>query len=73
MSDEKYSDLQFYQALMALAKERRYYGQKYDKSKSQNELLLWLGEAICMSTIKIAYSLKPPRRGSLILKAMKVF
>lgn len=73
MSDEEYSDLQIYQALIELTEERKYYGQKYDKSKSQNELLLWLGEAVCISTIKIVYSLKPPRRGSLILKAMKVF
>ncbi len=53
--------------------EHRYFGQKYFISKTKEELLFWLGEAICMSAFKITISLKPPKKGALVLKVIKVF
>jgi hypothetical protein len=71
MAAEKLPEDQALDALMAWAHQRGHYGQKYEESKSLNELLAWLGEAVCISAFRIVQSLKPPRRGRLLLNIMK--
>ena len=51
----------------------RHYGQKYLDAKSENELLLVLGEACCLSAFSLVNILKLPRIGRLILALIKVF
>jgi len=51
----------------------RYYGQKYLDADSEDELLLILGEACCISAFSLINIFKLPKRGRIILDFIKAF
>ena len=51
----------------------RTYGKKYLSAETRDDLLLALGEACCVAAFAIVMLFELPKRGSLILRIIKVF
>jgi hypothetical protein len=62
-----------FENLYASVTRPRYYGQKYHNANSEEELLLVLGEAWCVSAYSLVQTLKLARRGRLVLSLIKSF
>ena len=59
------------QDLYKFATRPRYYGQKYLNTDSEEELLLVLGEACCVSAFSLVEILRLPKKGRFILVLIK--
>ena len=57
--------------LMSWASQRGHYGKQYDSAKTTNDLMVSLSEALMFSAVSIVQTLRPPKRGRLILWIMK--
>jgi hypothetical protein len=58
------------EALIAKADQCGLYGQRYNESETLEELVKWIGEAVCISAFRIVKAVKPVRVEKLV-KAFK--
>lgn len=72
MSEQKKPDFGDLEAIIAKVDKRGYYGRKYDASESLEDLLSWIGEAVCISAFRIMQALRQQGLRRLVFKTLHV-